>query len=245
MRDPLHPVANPEHRYSQRKHLRIALGRVGVINRARPARQHDSRGLQLADFFDRRGAWQDGGEHLLFADAARNQLRILPAEIENHHAAEFRPHSASLLLSSLRRLFCRALHHAIPPKPRRDSIICPARKCASRCVCRRDEAQLPDRLAPALRLLLPQSPRRLSPCPAGDHLPARGFRLRPRASRPHQTPASPLSTIRLNVRAFPIVLPQGVASWAPASASAVPAVACELPAVRFFPAAPASKSRWS
>src|SRR6267378_1442291 len=38
VRDPLHPVANPQDRNSQRQHLRIALGRFSVINRARTAR---------------------------------------------------------------------------------------------------------------------------------------------------------------------------------------------------------------
>ena len=53
---------------------------------------------------------------MLFADAAGNQLGILPAEIENHHAAEFRLHPASLPSRSFRHLFCRALHHAIPSR---------------------------------------------------------------------------------------------------------------------------------
>src|SRR6266478_7323062 len=89
MCNPLHPVANPQYRNSQRKHPWVALWGTRVINRAWPAGQNDSRGLQLADLFERRCARQNGGEHLLFADAARNQLRILPAEIEDHHAAKF------------------------------------------------------------------------------------------------------------------------------------------------------------
>src|SRR6266478_1419443 len=128
---------------------------------------------------------------------------------------------------------------------RRDSIICPARICVSRCFCRRDAAQLPDRRAPPFRLHLLRSPRRLSPCPAGGHSPAREFRLRPRASTPHQMPASLPSTIRPCAPASPKALPQDAASSAPASALPVPALPFESPAARLLPAAPANKSRWS
>src|SRR5713101_2095713 len=128
---------------------------------------------------------------------------------------------------------------------RRDSIICPARICVSRCSCLRDVAQLPDRRAPAFRLHLLRSPRRLSPCPAGGHSPAREFRLRPRASTPHQMPASLPSTIRPCAPASPKALPQDAASSAPASALPVPALPFESPAARLLPAAPANKSRWS
>src|ERR1700676_4716990 len=83
-----------------------------------------------------------------------------------------------------------------PLTPRRDSIICSARKIVLRYFCRRDAAQFPDRLAPVLRLLLPRSPRRLSPFRADVHSPAREFRLRLPASTPHQMPASPPSIIR-------------------------------------------------
>src|SRR6266699_1499935 len=128
--------------------------------------------------------------------------------------------------------------------PRRDSTACPEQKSASQCVCPRDALQLPDRLAPVLRLPLPRSPQPLLLCLAGVHSPAREFRLPPRAPIPHQTPASPPSTIRRYARAFPKVLPPDAASSGPASASAVPALLCGLPAARLFPAARDRKSRW-
>jgi len=62
------------------------------------------------NLLDRRGARQDRGENLLFADAARNQLRVLPAEVEHYHSAEFRLHPASL--PALCNLLCRAFRHA-------------------------------------------------------------------------------------------------------------------------------------
>src|SRR5207249_2578075 len=192
--DPLHPIANPQYGNSQRQHIRIALGRVSVINRARPARQDNSRRLQHAT-------------PLAFLGAGL----VAPARA----------------------------------KSRRDSIICPARRCVSRCVCRRGAAQSLHPLAPASRRLLLRSPRRLSLFLSGAHSLAREFQLRPRASTPHQISASAPSTIRRCVPAFPIALPRDAGSSVPASASAVPALPCELPAAPLFPAAPANKSRWS
>src|SRR5437879_8575942 len=238
VRNPLHPVANPEYGNSQRQHFWIALRRLWVIDGAWTAGQNDSRRRKLADFFNRRRARQDGGKNLLLANPARNELGVLSAEVENHHAPEFRLHPASLLSRLYRRLFCRALHHAIPLTPRRDSITCPARICASRQLCLPDAEQSTRPFAPAFQLGLRWPLRRLSLCHAAAHSPALVFRLRPRPSTLHQTPASLPSTIRRCVPAFPKALPRDAASSAPALASAVPALPCELPAALLFPVAP-------
>ena len=42
------------------------------------------RGLQCLDFAERRRAGQHDGEDVLFANAPRNELRILRAEIEDN-----------------------------------------------------------------------------------------------------------------------------------------------------------------
>src|SRR5207302_6643928 len=212
VRNPLHPVANPEYGNPQRQHFWIALRRPRVIHRAWPAGQNNPCRLELSDFFYRRRARQDGGKNLLLANPARNELGVLSAEVENHHAPEFRLHPASLLSRLFRRQFCRALHHAIPLTSRRDSITCPARISASRQLCPPDVAQLPRPLAPAFRLRLRWPLRRLSLCHAAAHSPALVFRLRPRASTLHQTPASLPSTFRRCVPAFPKALPRGAAS---------------------------------
>src|SRR5439155_4067863 len=154
MRYSLHHVAKTKYGNPKSQHFRIALRRPWVIDGAWTAGQNDSRRRKLADFFNRRRARQDGGKNLLLANPARNELGVLSAEVENHHAPEFRLHPASLLSRLYRRLFCRALHHAIPLTPRRDSITCPARICASRQLCLPDVAQLPRPLAPAFQLRL-------------------------------------------------------------------------------------------
>src|SRR5689334_2553469 len=107
--DPLHAIADSKDGNAQRQHLRVTPRRIVVINRAGAAGQDDSRGLELLNLLDGRGARQNRGENLLLADAARNQLRVLPAEVQHHHAAEFRPHPASVL--AFRNLLCRAFCH--------------------------------------------------------------------------------------------------------------------------------------
>src|SRR5712692_3909039 len=91
--------------------------------------------------------------------------------------------------------------------PRRDSTICPARKCVSQCSYRRGAAQLPDRRASAFRLLLPRFPPVPSPCPAGVHSPARESRplhLSPVQSALRSSPAISRSIARHRDPTFPI-----------------------------------------
>ena len=97
MREPVHAVADSQHRNAQLQHLGIAQRRVRVIHRARTAGQNDAHGFERADFLQRRSARQNRGEHLLLADAPRDQLRVLPAEIQHHNSLS-RAHRASGLL---------------------------------------------------------------------------------------------------------------------------------------------------
>src|SRR5258708_17715130 len=56
MRNPLHPVANPQYRNVQRQHFRIALRPIRALNRPCPAPQNDSSRLALANSFEGRPA---------------------------------------------------------------------------------------------------------------------------------------------------------------------------------------------
>src|SRR5580693_1884014 len=97
MREPLHAVAYAQHRHAQLQHLGIARWRVFIVDGTRTAGQNDANGFERADFVDFRGTWQNRGEHLLLADASRDQLRVLPAEIQYHNSLS-RAHRASGLL---------------------------------------------------------------------------------------------------------------------------------------------------
>src|SRR5215472_15853897 len=68
----------------ERKHSLIGRWRIGVIHRARTARQHDSRRPIALDLINRSGAGQDHREDALFADAACNKLGVLRTEVEDY-----------------------------------------------------------------------------------------------------------------------------------------------------------------
>src|SRR5579859_1869773 len=90
VRNPLHSIANAENRNVLQKHGGIAFWRVCGVNGIWPARKDDSRRFELADFVNGSGARQDGAEYFLLADAARDELRILPAKVQHDHAAALR-----------------------------------------------------------------------------------------------------------------------------------------------------------
>ena len=87
MRDPLHAVADAEDRHAHGEDLRITLGGVGVVDGAGAAGEDQARRSIPADFFDGGGAWEDGGEDLLLANAARDELGVLAAKIQDDYAA--------------------------------------------------------------------------------------------------------------------------------------------------------------
>jgi len=84
VRNELQPVANAEHRQPERQHLGVRRRGVGVIHRARPAREDDADRVIAFDLRDGSGARENGGKDVLLANATRNQLRILRAEIKNN-----------------------------------------------------------------------------------------------------------------------------------------------------------------
>src|ERR1700675_4224236 len=88
MRKPLHAVADSQDGDPQCEDIYIALGSLGIVNGARPTGKNDAGGFELTDFVERGGARQNGGEDLLFADAAGDELGVLAAEVENDYAAQ-------------------------------------------------------------------------------------------------------------------------------------------------------------
>ena len=85
----LQAVADAQHRQSEMQDALVGRRRIGVIHGRRPARQHNARGRVALDFVERGGAGQDDGEDVLFADAARDELRILRAKVEDDDRLRF------------------------------------------------------------------------------------------------------------------------------------------------------------
>src|SRR5690242_8595996 len=86
--DPLHSVADSKDRQVHREDTRIAFWRIRIIDRAGTARKNQAGRFEFADLVKGGGTGENRGEHLLLADTAGNQLRILAAEIQHHDAAE-------------------------------------------------------------------------------------------------------------------------------------------------------------
>ena len=80
---PLHPITNSENGDAELQNFCVADRRVRVIDRTWAAGEHEADRFERANFFERSGARKNRGENLLLADAARDQLRVLPAEIEH------------------------------------------------------------------------------------------------------------------------------------------------------------------
>ncbi len=82
VREPLHSITDSENGDAELQNFCVADRRVGVIDRTWAAGEHEADRFERADFFERSGARKNRGENLLLADAARDQLRVLAAEIE-------------------------------------------------------------------------------------------------------------------------------------------------------------------
>ena len=83
---PLHPITDSENGHAELQNFCVAAGRVRVIDRTWTAGEHQADRFECANFFERSGARKNRGENLLFADAARDQLRVLAAEIEDYNS---------------------------------------------------------------------------------------------------------------------------------------------------------------
>src|SRR5712692_3916575 len=114
--EPLHIVADSQHRDAERKNGRVAFRSLRIVDRAGPAGKHDARGFELVDFVERGGARENGREDLLLANAPGDELRVLAAEIENDYAAAFRT-GPLLLALHFHSLGCASLHREPPSTP--------------------------------------------------------------------------------------------------------------------------------
>ena len=75
-------VADAEHRDAERQDLCVVMRGRRVEHRVRAAGEDDAFVVGGGDLLDRRGVGQDLREHMVVADAAGDQLIVLPAEIE-------------------------------------------------------------------------------------------------------------------------------------------------------------------
>ena len=89
LRHEVQAVTDAEHGHSEMQHLLVGRGRVGVIDGRRASGEDDAGGRIALDFFQRGGAGEDDGEDVLFADAARDELRVLRAEVEDDDRLSF------------------------------------------------------------------------------------------------------------------------------------------------------------
>ena len=85
--NPMHAVADAQHGNAGRQHRRIALWGVLVVHRTGTAGEHDAHRFEGKNLLDASGARHDGAENLLFANAPRDELRVLAAKIQHDHSA--------------------------------------------------------------------------------------------------------------------------------------------------------------
>ena len=83
LRHVVQSVAYAEHRDSEMQHLLVGDGSVFFVDGRRASRQDDAAGAVALDLFEGSGAGKYDGEDVLFADAARNELGVLRAEVKN------------------------------------------------------------------------------------------------------------------------------------------------------------------
>ena len=83
MRDELEAVADAEDGEAGGEDGGVGLRGVGVVDAGGAAGEDDAARVQREDLGERRGAGEDDGEDVELADAARDELRVLRAEVED------------------------------------------------------------------------------------------------------------------------------------------------------------------
>ena len=81
--DEVQPVADAEHGNAHRKQCGISGRRVRVVDRAGATGEDQPQRLERANLLDGRGAGKHHGEDVELADATRDQLGVLRAEVQN------------------------------------------------------------------------------------------------------------------------------------------------------------------
>ena len=83
--DEMKSIADAQHGHAKFQQLGIGGRGVRIVDRRRSAGQNDAERLQGLNFSKGNRAGQHDGEDVQFANAPRNQLRILRAKIENNN----------------------------------------------------------------------------------------------------------------------------------------------------------------
>jgi hypothetical protein len=83
VREHLQAVADAEHRHAQIEDGLVRERRVFCVNAGRPTRQNQSRWLERGNFLRGCVVAKDGGIHITLANAARDDLCVLRAEVED------------------------------------------------------------------------------------------------------------------------------------------------------------------
>ncbi len=87
LRHRLEAVADAEHRDAEVEHRGVQLRRALGVHTGRAAGQHDGLWVFGLDLLDGGGVGYDLRVHPRLADAARDQLRVLRAEVDHQHGA--------------------------------------------------------------------------------------------------------------------------------------------------------------
>src|SRR5665213_3560009 len=85
----LQAITNAENGNAQVEYALIGNRSVFVVNRGGASGQNNSYRRITANLGQRRIAGKDNGKNVLFTDAARNQLRILSAKVEDDDGLVF------------------------------------------------------------------------------------------------------------------------------------------------------------
>ena len=80
----LQPVTDAKHGQPQLEHARIRRRRIFVVDRPRRAREHNPSRSAALHLIKRSRAGEHHRKNILFADAARDELRILRAKVEDY-----------------------------------------------------------------------------------------------------------------------------------------------------------------
>ena len=83
VRHELQSVADAEHGQAELEARERRRAERLFVDGRRAARENDAGRPVAPDFIERGGAGQDDGKYFLFADAARDELRVLRAEVED------------------------------------------------------------------------------------------------------------------------------------------------------------------
>lgn len=83
VRHQLRTIADPQNRDACLKDLLLIVGRRLIIDAVRPAREDDPFGLHLLYLLKAQRVWMHFTIYIAFSDPARDQLIVLPAEVQN------------------------------------------------------------------------------------------------------------------------------------------------------------------